>query len=160
MEAQSLAENSAHLPDLTAYWMPFTNNRAFKANPKLFQAAEGMYYWTPDGRKVLDGTAGLWCVNAGHCNPRITLRIREQAGILDYAPSFQLGHPAAFELATRLIGIMPEGLNHVFFTNSGSESADTALKIALAYHRARGDSARTRLIGRQRGYHGTNFGGT
>ncbi len=149
----------AAIPDLSAFWMPFTDNRSFKANPRLFAAAEGMYYYTPDGRAVLDGTAGLWCVNAGHGRRSIVEAIQRQAEALDYAPSFQLGHPRAFELANRLAALMPEGLDRIFFTNSGSESADTALKMALAYHRARGESGRTRLIGRERGYHGVNFGG-
>jgi len=145
--------------DLSAFWMPFTANRQFKKEPRLFVGAKDMYYTTHDGRTVLDGTAGLWCVNAGHCRPKITEAIREQAGELDYAPAFQLGHPKAFELANRLVDIAPEGLNHVLYTNSGSESVDTALKVALAYHRAKGDGSRFRLIGRERGYHGVNFGG-
>ena len=146
-------------PDLSHFWMPFTANRAFKTQPRLLASADGMHYRTPDGREILDGTAGLWCVNAGHNVPRITRAIQEQAGRLDFAPTFQLGHPLAFELATRIAGIMPAGLDRIFFTGGGSESADTALKMALAYHRARGDGSRVRLIGRQRGYHGTNFGG-
>src|ERR687897_2536774 len=113
-----------------AFWMPFTANRQFKKTPRLLARAEGMHYWTHDGRQVLDGTAGLWCVNAGHCRPLITEAIREQAGELDYAPAFQLGHPKAFELANRLVDIAPEGMNHVLYTNSGSESVDTALKVA------------------------------
>ncbi|AWM25910.1 omega amino acid--pyruvate aminotransferase [Sinorhizobium fredii USDA 205] len=145
--------------DLSAFWMPFTANRQFKKEPRLFVGAKDMYYTTHDGRTVLDGTAGLWCVNAGHCRPKITEAIREQAGELDYAPAFQLGHPKAFELANRLVDIAPEGLNHVLYTNSGSESVDTALKVALAYHRAKGNGSRFRLIGRERGYHGVNFGG-
>ena len=145
--------------DLSSFWMPFTDNRYFKANPRLMGSASGMYYFTPDGRRILDGTAGLWCVNAGHGRERIVQAIRDQAPILDFAPTFQLGHPKPFELATRLAGIMPAGLDRVFFTDSGSESADTALKMALAYHRARGEPGRVRLIGRERGYHGTNFGG-
>ena len=146
--------------DLSAFWMPFTNNRSFKRNPRLLASASGMYYETTSGDRVLDATAGLWCVNAGHNCEKITQAIREHAGILDFAPTFQLGHPKPFELAGRIAGIMPTGLDRIFFTNSGSESVDTALKIALAYHRARGDGERTRLIGRERGYHGTNFGGT
>jgi beta-alanine--pyruvate transaminase len=146
--------------DLSAFWMPFTDNRSFKADPRLLGSAEGMYYHTPDGRRVLDATAGLWCVNAGHARPAIVEAIKAQAGKLDFAPTFQLGHPLAFEFATRLAGIMPAGLDRIFFTDSGSESADTALKIALAYQRARGQGSRLRLIGRERGYHGTNFGGT
>jgi beta-alanine--pyruvate transaminase len=146
-------------PNLDAYWMPFTANRQFKKAPRLLARAEGMHYWTDDGRKVLDGIAGLWCVNAGHARPKIVEAIGRQAGELDYAPPFQMGHPKAFELADRLVGIAPQGLDKVFFTNSGSESVDTALKMAIAYHRARGEGARTRLIGRERGYHGVNFGG-
>lgn len=145
--------------DLSAFWMPFTANRQFKKEPRLFVGAKDMHYTTSDGRSVLDGTAGLWCVNAGHCRPLITQAIAEQAGELDYAPAFQLGHPKAFELANRLVDIAPDGLNHVLYTNSGSESVDTALKVALAYHRAKGDGSRSRLIGRERGYHGVNFGG-
>ncbi|UDF28569.1 UNVERIFIED_ORG: aspartate aminotransferase family protein [Roseateles sp. XES5] len=145
--------------DLRAFWMPFTANRQFKKEPRLFVGAKDMHYTTHDGRQVLDGTAGLWCVNAGHCRPKITEAIREQAGELDYAPAFQLAHPKAFELAERLAAIMPQGLSKVFYTNSGSESVDTALKMAIAYHRVRGEGARTRLIGRERGYHGVNFGG-
>ena len=143
----------------SAFWMPFTANRQFKKNPRLLARAEGMYYWTADGRQVLDGQAGLWCVNAGHCRPKIVEAVRRQAGVMDFAPTFQMGHPIAFEFAERLAGIAPAGFSHVFFTNSGSESADTALKIALAYHRARGEGQRFRLIGRERGYHGVNFGG-
>jgi len=143
----------------SAFWMPFTANRQFKKNPRLLARAEGMYYWTADGRQVLDGQAGLWCVNAGHCRPKIVEALRRQAGVMDFAPTFQMGHPIAFEFAERLAGIAPAGFSHVFFTNSGSESADTALKIALAYHRARGEGQRFRLIGRERGYHGVNFGG-
>ncbi len=145
--------------DLRAFWMPFTANRQFKKEPRLFVGAKDMYYTTHDGRQVLDGTAGLWCVNAGHCRPKITEAIREQAGELDYAPAFQLGHPKAFELANRLVDIAPDGMSHVFYTNSGSESVDTALKIALAYQRVKGEGTRFRLIGRERGYHGINFGG-
>ncbi|PZQ47805.1 MAG: aspartate aminotransferase family protein [Rhodovulum sulfidophilum] len=145
--------------DLRAFWMPFTANRQFKQAPRMFVAAEGMYYTTSDGRRVLDGTAGLWCCNAGHCRPRITKAIQEQAAELDYAPAFQMGHPKAFELANRIVDIAPEGMEHVFFCNSGSEAVETALKIAIAYQRAIGQGTRTRLIGRERGYHGVNFGG-
>jgi beta-alanine--pyruvate transaminase len=145
--------------DLRAFWMPFTANRQFKKEPRLFVGAKDMHYTTHDGRQVLDGTAGLWCVNAGHCRPKITEAIRQQAGELDYSPAFQLAHPKAFELANRLIDIAPEGMNHVLYTNSGSESVETALKVALAYHRAKGNGSRFRLIGRERGYHGVNFGG-
>jgi beta-alanine--pyruvate transaminase len=145
--------------DLNAFWMPFTANRQFKKNPRMFVGAKDMHYTTADGRQVLDGTAGLWCCNAGHCRPKITEAIQKQAAEMDYAPAFQMGHPAAFELANRLVEIAPDGMEHVFYTNSGSESVETALKLAIAYHRARGDGARTRLIGRERGYHGVNFGG-
>jgi beta-alanine--pyruvate transaminase len=145
--------------DLDAYWMPFTPNRRFKADPRTLAAAEGMYYFTPDGRQVLDAVAGLWCVNAGHSRPTIVEAIRRQAGELDYAPSFNLSHPLAFELAGRIAELTPKGLDRIFYTNSGSEAVDTALKIALAYQRARGKGGRTRLIGRERGYHGVGFGG-
>jgi beta-alanine--pyruvate transaminase len=146
--------------DLSALWMPFTNNRVFKREPKLFVGAKDMHYVTPDGRQVLDAVAGLWCVNAGHARPKIVAAIQRQAAQLDYAPSFQLGHPLAFELALKLRGqILPAGLEQVFFSNSGSEAVDTALKIALAYQRARGQGQRTRLVGRERGYHGVGFGG-
>ena len=146
-------------PAMDAYWMPFTANRQFKKNPRLLARAEGMHYWTADGRQILDGVAGLWCVNAGHGRSRIVQAIAEQAAEMDYAPPFQMGHPKAFELAERVAALAPAGLNRVFFTNSGSESVDTALKMALAYHRSRGEASRTRLIGRERGYHGVNFGG-
>jgi beta-alanine--pyruvate transaminase len=146
-------------PELDAYWMPFTANRQFKKAPRLLARAEGMHFWTPEGRQVLDGVAGLWCVNAGHARPKIVQAIQQQAGELDYAPPFQMGHPKAFELAERLVKLTPPGLNKVFYTNSGSESVETALKMALAYHRVRGEGQRTRLIGRERGYHGVNFGG-
>lgn len=145
--------------DLDAFWLPFTANRAFKAAPRMFARADGMYYFTPDDRPVLDGTAGLWCVNAGHNRARIVEAIRNQAGMLDFAPTFQLAHPLAFELASKLALLFPPGLDHVFFANSGSEAVDTALKIALAYQKAVGQGGRTRLIGRERGYHGVGFGG-
>lgn len=145
--------------DLNAFWMPFTANRQFKSNPRMFVAAKDMHYTTSDGRQVLDGTAGLWCCNAGHCRPKITEAIQRQAAEMDYAPAFQMGHPIAFELANRIVDMAPDGMDHVFYTNSGSESVETALKIAIAYHRARGEGTRTRLIGRERGYHGVNFGG-
>ncbi|NML17414.1 aspartate aminotransferase family protein [Azohydromonas caseinilytica] len=144
---------------LDAHWMPFTANRQFKQAPRMLARAEGMHYWTPEGRQVLDGVAGLWCVNAGHARPRIVQAIAQQAATLDYAPPFQMGHPQAFELAEELVKLTPPGLDRVFFTNSGSESVETALKMALAYHRVRGEGSRTRLIGRERGYHGVNFGG-
>jgi beta-alanine--pyruvate transaminase len=145
--------------DLSAFWMPFTDNRGFKANPRMFVAAEGMHYTASDGHQVLDATGGLWCVNAGHGRAPIIEAIRNTVGRMDFAPTFQLAHPLAFEAASRLALIMPEGLDRIFFTNSGSESVDTALKIALAYQRARGLGSRTRLIGRERGYHGVGFGG-
>ncbi len=145
--------------DLSAFWMPFTANRQFKKSPRMFVAAKDMHYTTSDGRQVLDGTAGLWCVNAGHARPKIVEAIAKQAAELDYAPAFQMGHPKAFELANRLVDLAPEGLDHVLFTNSGSESVETALKVALAYHRVKGEGSRFRLIGRERGYHGVNFGG-
>jgi beta-alanine--pyruvate transaminase len=145
--------------ELEAFWMPFTANRQFKANPRLLSRAEGMHYWTPDGRRILDGVAGLWCVNAGHGRKEIVEAVSAQIGTMEYAPPFQMGHPKAFELANAVVGLLPAGLDHVFFTNSGSESVDTALKIALAYHRVRGEGTRTRLIGRERGYHGVGFGG-
>ena len=145
--------------DLEAFWMPFTANRQFKANPRLLARAEGMHYWTADGRQILDGAAGLWCVNAGHGRKEIADAVSRQIATMEYAPPFQMGHEGAFELANAVVGLLPKGLDHVFFTNSGSESVDTALKIALAYHRARGEGARTRLIGRERGYHGVGFGG-
>lgn len=145
--------------DLSAFWMPFTANRQFKAAPRMLVGAQGMYYTSADGRAVLDGTSGLWCCNAGHGRAQITEAVSAQLAQLDYAPNFQMGHPLAFELATRLRDLAPAPLEHVFFTNSGSESVDTALKIALAWHRARGEGGRTRLIGRERGYHGVGFGG-
>jgi beta-alanine--pyruvate transaminase len=145
--------------DLEAFWIPFTPNRAFKAAPRLIARAKDMHYYTPDGRAVLDGTAGMWCTNAGHNRDPIVAAIRDQAAELDYAPAFQFSHPKAFELASRLAALAPADLDHVFFCNSGSEAVDTALKIAIAYHNARGEGARTRLIGRERGYHGVGFGG-
>ena len=144
---------------LDSLWMPFTNNRAFKAAPRLLASAEGMYYQDVDGRSVLDGVSGLWCVNAGHGRREIVEAIREAATVLDYAPGFQMGHPSSFQLAERLATILPPGLDRVFFTTSGSEAVDTALKMALAYHRMRGAPERVCFIGRQRGYHGVGFGG-
>jgi beta-alanine--pyruvate transaminase len=144
---------------LASFWMPFTANRAYKAHPRQLVSASGMYYQSSDGRRILDGTAGLWCSNAGHCRAEITDAIAQAAATLDFAPTFQLGHPAPFELARRVAALMPAGLDRIFFTNSGSESVDTALKIALAVQRARGQGTRTRLIGRERGYHGVGFGG-
>ena len=146
--------------DLDAFWMPFTANRQFKAHPRLLARAEGMHYWTADGREVLDGVAGLWCVNAGHGRPEIADAVARQLSTMEYAPAFQMGHPLAFELASRLAQLAPPTMDRVFFTNSGSESVDTALKIAIAYHRARGAGQRTRFIGREKGYHGVGFGGT
>jgi beta-alanine--pyruvate transaminase len=151
---------AAHAPnDLEAFWIPFTPNRAFKRAPRLLARAKDMHYFTPDGRAVLDGTAGLWCCNAGHNRGPIVAAIKRQAEQLDYAPAFQFAHPQAFELASRIAALAPAGLDRVFFCNSGSEAVDTALKIALAYHHVRGEGARTRLIGRERGYHGVGFGG-
>ena len=150
----------AGLPnDLECFWLPFTPNRAFKREPRLIARAKDMHYFTPDGRAVLDGTAGLWCTNAGHNRDPIVAAITRQAEELDYAPAFQFAHPKAFELASRVAALAPADLDRVFFCNSGSEAVDTALKIALAYHHVRGEGARTRLIGRERGYHGVGFGG-
>jgi len=145
--------------NLDAFWMPYTANRAFKSSPRMLARADGMYYYTTDNREVIDGTAGLWCCNAGHGRREITEAIQRQAAVMDFAPTFQLGHPLAFQAAAKIAEITPEGLDRIFFTNSGSESDDTALKIALAYHKARGESSRVRLIGRERGYHGVGFGG-
>ncbi len=152
-------QKQVKLPDLSHYWVPFTANRQFKAMPRLFKAAKGNYYTAMDDRQILDGTAGLWCVPAGHGREEIAVAVGEQLRTLDYAPAFQTSHPLAFEAATRLAEYMPAGLNRIFFTDSGSESADTALKIALAYHRVCGNPLRNKLIGRERGYHGVNFGG-
>ena len=156
-------DTAARRADLTnnleAFWMPFTANRQFKAQPRLLASAKDMHYQTADGRRILDGTAGLWCVNAGHGRREIADAVHQQALKLDYAPAFQMGHPLAFEAAAKVAAMLPGDLDHVFFTNSGSESVDTALKIALAYHRVRGEGTRTRLIGRERGYHGVGFGG-
>jgi beta-alanine--pyruvate transaminase len=146
-------------PNTDHFWMPFTANRQFKSKPRMLVSAAGMHYTSDDGRKILDGTAGLWCVNAGHGHPKIVDAIQKQAATMDYAPLFQMGHPKVFEAASALVAIAPEGLNRVFFCNDGSEGVDSALKIALAYHRVRGDNLRTRLIGRERGYHGVGFGG-
>jgi beta-alanine--pyruvate transaminase len=145
--------------DLGAYWIPFTANQHFKSAPRLLVSARDMHYTAADGRQLLDGTAGLWCVPAGHCRPRIVEAVRSAVGALDYAPSFQVSHPGAFRLAERLAHIAPGDLSKVFFCNSGSEAVDTALKIALAYHRARGEGHRTVFVGRERGYHGVGFGG-
>ncbi|MEL7450620.1 MAG: aspartate aminotransferase family protein [Pseudomonadota bacterium] len=153
------AASTAEPQDLESFWMPFTANRQFKGKPRLLQSAEGMHYRTVDGRQILDGTAGLWCCNLGHGREEIAEAVTAQIGQMEFAPTFQMGHPLPFALARRLARHTPAGLNHVFFTNSGSESVDTALKIALAYHRVRGESHRQRLIGRQKGYHGVGFGG-
>jgi beta-alanine--pyruvate transaminase len=153
------ARKDSDTNNLEALWLPFTANRQFKRAPRMLVAAKDMHYTAMDGRQVLDGTAGLWCVNAGHCREPITAAIREQAARMDFAPGFQMGHPLSFEFAARLSAMLPGDLDHVFFTNSGSEAVDTALKIALAYHQASGQPSRTRLIGRARGYHGVGFGG-
>jgi beta-alanine--pyruvate transaminase len=145
--------------NLDAFFMPFTANRQFKKNPRLLAKAKGVHYWTPDGRKVIDGTAGLRCVNAGHGREEIKAAIVKQLDEMDYAPSFQMGHPKSFELAARHAAMLPGDLNHAFYCNSGSEAVDSALKIALAFQRARGQGTRTRFIGRERGYHGVGFGG-
>jgi beta-alanine--pyruvate transaminase len=144
---------------LEELWMPFTANRAFKKAPRLLASASGMHYRDLDGRKVLDGTSGLWCVNAGHCRPQIVEAIQRSAATLDFAPGFQMGHPSSFALARALAALAPGDLDHVFFANSGSEAVDSALKIALAYHQARGEPERVRFVGRLRGYHGVGFGG-
>jgi beta-alanine--pyruvate transaminase len=155
-----MAQATTAVPnDLDAYWMPFTANRAFKARPRFVSGAKDMHYFTPDGRKLLDGSAGLWCTNAGHNRDAIVKAIQAQAGELDYAPAFQFAHPKAFELASRIAALAPGDLDQVFFCNSGSEAVDTALKVALAYHNVRGNASRVRLLGRERGYHGVGFGG-
>jgi len=151
--------NQSRPHSMSSFWMPFTNNRDFKRDPRLLVSAEGMYYRDVDGNRILDGAAGLWCVPCGHGQPRIAQAIAAMAGQLDYAPTFQMGHPAAFELAEALMEFSGHRFGHVFYTGSGSEAVDTALKIALAYHKARGEGGRTRLIGRERGYHGVGFGG-
>ena len=144
---------------MDAYWMPFTANRQFKANPRILVSAKDMHFTTDDNRSILDGTAGLWCVNAGHARETIAEAVKQQVLRLDYSPAFQMGHPGAFELAERLVKMIPGNFDRVFFTNSGSESVETALKIAIAYHRVKGEGTRQRLIGRERGYHGVGFGG-
>ncbi len=155
----SRLDNKFDIHNLEAYWMPFTANRQFKAAPRLFVSAKDMHYTSLDGRRILDGMAGLWCVNAGHCRKKIVEAVAEQVARMDYSPAFQMGHLSVFELAARLAALLPGDLDHVFFVNSGSEAVDTALKIALAYHRARGEGTRQRLIGRDRAYHGVGFGG-
>ena len=152
----NLADRAEHLD---AFWMPFTANRDFREQPRIIAEADGHYYTTADGNKVYDMFAGLWTSGLGHCHPKIVEAVQQQVAKLDYAISFQVGHEKSFELADRLTAMAPEGFTQAFFTNSGSESVDTALKIALGYHRARGEGNRTRLIGRERGYHGVNFGG-
>ena len=153
------ADYGDNRPDLSAFWMPFTANRQFKDAPRLLAEASGMYYRTVDGDTVLDGTAGLWCCNLGHAREEITAAVSRQLATLDFAPTFQMGHPLPFRLAAALSEVAPPGLDRIFFTNSGSESVDTALKMAMAYHRARGEGQRVRLIGREKGYHGVGFGG-
>lgn len=159
MTDNTVRQLHSDLPDMQSYWMPFTGNRYFKENPRLIERAEGMYCYTHDGKKLLDAVAGLWCCNAGHCHPKIVEAIQKQAATLDYSMAFQLSHPKAFEMANKLTGMAPKGLDYAFFVNSGSEAVDTALKIALAYHRVRGQGERTRFIGREKGYHGVGFGG-
>jgi beta-alanine--pyruvate transaminase len=159
MPASTAATYTAAPNDLEPFWMPFTPNRAFKARPRMVASAKDMHYIATDGRKLLDGSAGLWCTNAGHNRDAIVRAIQAQAAELDYAPAFQFAHPKAFELASRIAALAPGDLDHVFFCNSGSEAVDTALKIALAFHNVRGHGSRVRLIGRERGYHGVGFGG-
>src|SRR4051812_26782755 len=158
-QAQKSSLSSTVPNDLEAFFMPFTANRAFKARPRLIARAKDMHYYTPEGRPILDGAAGLWCTNAGHNRDPIVQAIQKQAAELDFAPTFQFGHPRAFELASRIAALAPADLDHVFFCNSGSEAADTAMKMALAYWVAKGQGQRTRFIGRERGYHGVGFGG-
>ena len=146
--------------ELEAHWMPFTANRHFKNKPRILSHARGVHYWTAEGRQILDGVAGLWCVNAGHGRKEISQAVARSLEQMDFAPPFNMGHPQAFDLANRIVKIAPPGLDHVFFVNSGSEAVDTAMKIALQYQRLKGEATRTRLIGRERGYHGVNLGGT
>jgi beta-alanine--pyruvate transaminase len=153
------AEATSSPEQMGAFWMPFSANRQFKSKPRLLASAQGMFYRSVDGREILDGTGGLWCCNAGHARERIVAAVQQQIATMDFAPTFQMGHPLPFKVAERLAAIAPAGLDRVFFTNSGSESVDTALKIALAYHRVRGEGQRTRIIGREKGYHGVGFGG-
>jgi beta-alanine--pyruvate transaminase len=160
MNERARPESVGQSLENSAFFMPFSMNRQFKKAPRLVSRAEGIHYYTPEGRQIIDGTSGLWCVNAGHCRPAIAEGVAKGVATLDFAPPFQLGHPLAFEFADKIAALAPEGLSKVFFTNSGSESVETALKLALAYHRVRGEGHRTRLIGRERGYHGVNFGGT
>ncbi len=160
MNERARPETVTHSLEKSAFFMPFSANRQYKKSPRLLSRAEGIHYYTPEGRKLIDGTSGLWCVNAGHCRPKIVEGVAKGVATLDFAPPFQMGHPLAFEFADKIAALAPPGLSKVFFTNSGSESVDTALKLAIAYHRARGEGQRVRLIGRERGYHGVNFGGT
>src|SRR5450631_4809618 len=156
----STAAARAEVPnDLAAFWLPYTPNRAFKKAPRLISRSKDMHYYTPERRPILDATAALWCCNAGHNRPPIVAAIQRQAAELDFSPTFQFAHPLAFQLSSRLAAMAPGDLDHVFFTNSGSEAVDTALKIAIAFHNVRGQPSRTRLIGRERGYHGVGFGG-
>ncbi len=157
---EDFAARSLTRAELEAHWMPFTANRHFKANPRILSHAKGVHYWTADGREILDGVAGLWCVNAGHGRKEISQAVAKSLEQMDFAPPFNMGHPQAFDLANKVAKIAPAGLDHVFFVNSGSEAVDTALKIALQYQRLKGEATRTRLIGRERGYHGVNIGGT
>ncbi len=159
LAAHYAAQATAQPEHLDAFWMPFSANRQFKSKPRLLASAKGMFYTSVDGREILDGTGGLWCCNVGHGRDRIVAAVQQQIATMDFAPTFQMGHPLPFLVAERLAAIAPDPLKHVFFTNSGSESVDTALKIALAYHRARGEGQRTRFIGREKGYHGVGFGG-
>ena len=145
--------------NLDNYWLPFTPNKKFKANPRLLVSANGMHYKTDDGRQILDGISGLWCCNAGHCHPKIVSAVQHQVGELDYATAFNMSHPKAFELAEKIADLTPDGLDRVFFGTSGSEAVETALKVALAYHASKGDGQKTKFIGREKGYHGVNFGG-
>jgi beta-alanine--pyruvate transaminase len=158
-ETATIAAAVASEPSLEELWMPFTANRTFKRAPRMLASASGMYYTSADGRQILDGTAGLWCVNAGHCREPIVRAVQQAAATLDFAPSFQMGHPSSFALAERVAQILPGDLDHVFFSNSGSEAVDSALKIALAYFQSKGEPQRTRFVGRMRGYHGVGFGG-
>ena len=145
--------------NLDNYWLPFTPNKKFKANPRLLTSAKGMFYKSDDGREVLDGIAGLWCTNAGHCHPKIVAAVQNQAAELDYATAFNMSHPKAFELAEKVSSLTPQGLDRIFYGNSGSEAVETAMKVALAYHASKGDGQKTKFIGREKGYHGVNFGG-
>ena len=146
--------------NLDNFWMPFTANKAFKAEPRLLVEADGMYYTSDDDKKILDGIAGMWCCNAGHCHPHIVKAVQDQIATMDYATAFNMSHPKAFELAEKISQLTPEGLDRIFFGNSGSEAVDTALKVAVAYHVSRGEGQRSRFISREKGYHGVNVGGT